>query len=153
MDKKQIRAQLLDSLELKTLWGRFLVTALVLFLLCVIRGLCNISYESFWLATGIICGVTLIPYLIFCTIRTLHIFHRPVDYFFCRVNLCNPHAGFLRDSFYFSVLVEDPLDHQKYFVDTHAIFTSRGLPRLEDYVNTTVTIAHNRETGMTAVIG
>ena len=153
MDKKQIRVQLWGSLEVKTLWGRFLLTAALIFVMCVIRGLCNISYESFWMATGIICGVTLVPYLIFCTIRTLQIFHQPVDYFFCRVKLCNPHAGFLRDSFYFSVLVEDPADHQKYFADTHAIFASRGFSRMEDYVNTTVTIAHNRKTGTTVVIG
>ena len=79
MDNKQIRKQLWGSLELKTLWGRFLLTAALIFVMCVIRGLCNISYESFWMATGIICGVTLVPYLIFCTVRTLQIFHRPVD--------------------------------------------------------------------------
>lgn len=39
--------------------------------------------------------------------------------------------------------------------DTHSIFYARGLVGLllEDYVNRTVTIAYNEETGMVVVIG
>ena len=153
MDNKQIRKQLWGSLELKTLWGRFLLTAALIFVMCVIRGLCNISYESFWMETGIICGVTLVPYVIFCAVRTVQIFHRAGDYFFCRVKLCNPHGGVLRDSIYFSVLLEDPVDKKKFFADTHAIFATRGFPRLDEYLNSSVTVAYNRQTGMVVVIG
>ena len=43
----------------------------------------------------------------------------------------------------------------KFFADTHAIFFTRGIcqPLMEDYANTTVTLAINRETGMVVVIG
>ena len=153
MDQKQINARLRGSMELKLLWGRFLLTAVVVFLLSVIRGIINISYESFWMETGIICGVTLVPYVIFCAVRTARIFHRAGDYFFCRTKLCNPHGGVLRDSIYFSVLLEDPVDKKKFFADTHAIFVTRGFPRLDEYLNSSVTVAYNRRTGMVVVIG
>ena len=153
MDQKQIKEQLRGSMELKLLWGRFLFTTVIVFLLCVVRSIFNGGFESFWMATGIICGVTLVPYVIFCAVRTARIFHRAGDYFFCRVKLCNPHGGVLRDSIYFSVLLEDPVDKKKFFADTHAIFATRGFPRLDEYLNSSVTVAYNRRTGMVVVIG
>ena len=128
MDKKQIKEYLRDSLELKVLWGNFLLISLLVIIIACLQAGKGLSRESFWLATAIVFAVFAGPYLIFSIIRTLMIFR-------------------------FRVLVEDPVDGQKYFVDTHAIFATRGPLGLEEYVGRTVTIGHNRETGMVVVIG
>ena len=153
MDKKQIKEYLRDSLELKVLWGNFLlISVLVIVIACLQTGK-GLGRESFWLAALIVFAVFAGPYLILSIIRTLMIFRKAGDYFFCRVTLSNPMGGLLRNSIRFRVLVEDPVDGQKYFVDTHALFATRGPLGLEEYVGRTVTIGHNRETGMVVVIG
>ena len=153
MDKKQIKEYLRDSLELKVLWGNLLLIIPVVIVVACLQAGKGMGRESFWLATAIVSSVSAGPYLIFCIVRTLMIFRRAGDYFFCRVKLSNPHGGFLRNSIRFRVLVEDPVDGGKYFLDTHAIFATRGPLGLEEYVGRTVTIGHNRETGMVVVIG
>ena len=154
MDNKQIRKQLRGSLELKTMWARLLILVIIVAIVGVIRGFCNYAYEPFWVATATIAAVTVTPYLIFCTLRTLMICRRAGDYIFCRVRLTNPHAGFLRDTIAFSVLVEDPRDQEKFFVDTHAIFSTRGFGlRMEEYNDTHVIVGYNRETHMVVVMG
>lgn len=153
MDKKQIKQQLQESLELKVLWGNFLLISVVVIVVACLQTGKGLGRESFWLAALIVFAVSAGPYLIFCIIRTLMIFRRAEDYFFCRVKLSNPHGGLLRNSICFRVLVEDPVDGRKYFVDTHAIFATRGPLGLEEYVGRTVTVGHNRETGMVVVIG
>ena len=56
---------------------------------------------------------------------------------------------------YFTALAIDPDTGEKFFADTHAIFFTRGIcqPLMEDYANTTVTLAVNRDTGMVVIIG
>ena len=153
MDKKQIRAYLRDSLELKVLWGNFLLIAVIVIVVVCLQTGKGMGRESFWLATLIVFGVSAGPYLIFCIIRTIRIFHRAGDYFFCRVKLANPQGGFLRSSIFFRVLLQDPVDGEKFLADTHAIFATRGPLGLEEYVGRTVTIGYNRETGIVVVIG
>ena len=153
MDKKEIKVQLRNSLEFKQLWNYFIVTAVILSLFLLFAVWRNPG-EGIGLA-AIIYGVLIAPYLIFCIIRTVNIFRRAGDYAICKATLSQPHGGLLRDTMYFTALVIDPDTGEKFFADTHAIFFTRGIfqPLMEDYANTTVTLAVNRETGMVVVIG
>ena len=153
MNRKQIHAYLRDSLELKVLWGNFFLVVVTVIIVACLKAGSGMSRASFWQATGIVFAVSAGPYLIFCVIRTARIFHKAGDYFFCRVKLANPQGGFLRSSIFFRVLLQDPVDGEKFVADTHAIFATRGPLGLEEYVGRTVTIGYNRETGMVVVIG
>ena len=153
MDKKEIHARLRSSLEFKQLWGYFLITAVILSLFLLFAVWRNPG-EGMGIAATVY-GLFIAPYLIFCTIRTVSIFRRAERYVFCKATLSQPHGGLLRDTMYFTALVIDPETGEKFFADTHAIFFTRGIfqPLMEDYANTTVTLAVNRETGMVVVIG
>ena len=153
MDEKQIQAQLRHSLEFKQLWNYFIVTAVILTLFALFSVLRNSG--AGWGIAAIIYGLMLAPYLIFCTIRTVNIFRKAGDYAFCQATLTTPHGGMLRDMIYFTAEATDPDTGEKFFADTHAIFFTRGIvqPLVEDYANTTVTLACNRDTGMVVVIG
>ena len=153
MDKKEIRQQLRSSLEFKQLWNYFLVTAVITSLFALFAVIQNSG--AGWGIAGTIYGLLLAPYLIFCAIRTVNIFRKAEHYAFCKATLSQPHGGLIRDTIYFTALAEDPDTGEKFFADTHAIFFTRGIcqPLMEDYANTTVTLAVNRETGMVVVIG
>ena len=157
MDKKQIRQRLWDSLEVQTLWARTALigtTLMVLFVAMGLRGRAD-SLPNPWLVSAAINGGLLAPWLAFALIRTARILRRPGQYVFCRTTLATPHGGWMRDTIFFTVLVTDPDTGEKFFADTHAIFVTRGLlpTRLDDYANTTVTVAWNRDTDMVVVIG
>lgn len=98
--------------------------------------------------------IVLVPFLIFLACRTYAIFEKAEDYYFCKTKLDTPFGGFSRDSIGFHVTVTDPqgLCHR---VDTRSIFHTRSVigANLEDYVNHTVTVAHNPTTGSVVVIG
>ena len=153
MDKKEIHARLRSSLEFKQLWSYFLITTVILSLFLLFAVWRNPG-EGNGIA-AIVYGLFIAPYLIFCTIRTFNIFRKAERYAFCQATLSQPHGGLIRDTIYFTAMVEDPAGGRKYGVDTHAIFFSRGIcqPLMETYANTTVTLAVNRETGMVVVIG
>ena len=153
MDKKEIHARLRSSLEFKQLWSCFLITTVILSLFALFTAVRDSG--TGWGISVTVYGLMLMPYLIFCTIRTVNIFRRLDDYFICRSVLRQPHGGLIRDTMYFTALVIDPDTGEKFFADTHAIFFTRGIfqPLMEDYANTTVTLAVNRETGMVVVIG
>lgn len=156
MDTQQIKAKLRASLELQVLW-RNLVLVLVIVIPVLI--FCAISQpdhlEFFWPYALFVACLMILPVLIFCIVRTVQIFRKPEAYIFCRTALRQPHGGPLRDSIYYTAVLEDPEDGGKFFVDTHAIFYTHGImsPTIEEYTNSTVTIAYNRETGMVVVIG
>ena len=153
MDKKEIHARLRSSLEFKQLWSYFLITTVILSLFLLFAAWRNPGEGNGIAAT--VYGLFIAPYLIFCTIRTFNIFRRVERYAFCRATLSQPHGGLIRDTMYFTALVIDPDTGEKFFADTHAIFFTRGIcqPLMEDYANTTVTLAVNRDTGMVVVIG
>ena len=153
MDNKEIHARLRSSLEFKALWNYFIVTAVILSLFALFAVIQN-SGAGKGIA-AIIYSLFVAPYLIFCTIRTFNIFRKAERYAFCKATLSQPHGGLMRDTIYFTALAVDPDTGEKFFADTHAIFFARGIvqPLMEDYANTTVTLAINRETGMVVVIG
>lgn len=89
-----------------------------------------------------------------CLWLTLRIFRKAEQYIFCKCELTQPHSSPLLRSFYFTVAIQLP-DRSTKIADTHAIFASHGIvgPLMEDYVNSTVTVAYNPATGMVVVIG
>ena len=153
MDKKEIHAGLRSSLEFKQLWSYFIITAVILSLFALFAVLRNSG--AGWGIAATVYGLFIAPYLIFCAIRTFNIFRKAERYAFCKATLSQPHGGLIRDTMYFTALVIDPDTGEKFFADTHAIFFTRGIfqPLMEEYANTTVTLACNRETGMVVVIG
>ena len=153
MDKKEIHGRLRRSLEFKQLWSWFLVTTVILSLILLFAAWRNPG-EGNGIAAAVY-GLFIAPYLIFCTIRTVNIFRKAERYTLCQATLSQPHGGLIRDTMYFTALVIDPDTGEKFFADTHAIFFTRGIckPLMEDYANTTVTLACNRDTGMVVVIG
>ena len=155
-DPKEIRERLRDSLETQVAI-RYLVTALILAVFCVVLGMRELRHlgtEIRILGTAIVTAISALPILIFSLIRLTRIFWKPQSYHFCKTTLSNPKGGNLRHTIRFAVLLEDS-EGKKFMADTHSIFYARGLvgPLLEDYVNRTVTIAYNEETGMVVVIG
>lgn len=94
------------------------------------------------------------PFVVFHLWRTVQIFRRPEDYTFHRAVLSQPHQKWPLKAMYFTVWLEES-DGSKSVADTHAIFACHGIvePLVESYVNSTVTIARNTQTGMVVVIG
>ena len=155
-DKKQIRQRLRDSLEMQAVIS-YLVIALILVIFCILLGMSKLRHlepEFRILGTAIVTAICSLPLLIFCLVRTVRIFLKPESYHFCKTKLSNPKGGNIRHTIRFAVLLEDSTG-KKFVANTHSIFYTNGFmgPLLEDYVNKTVTVAYNEETGMVVVIG
>ena len=83
------------------------------------------------------------------------LFREPEEYFFTQVKLASPHQKlWTRGMMYFTVVIDHP-EEGTIAVNTNPVFASYGWeqPLLEDYLNKTVTVGYNRETGMVVVIG
>ena len=155
-DVKKIRQRLWDSLEMQAAM-RYLSLGSVLAVFCIVLGLRELRHlgpELRFLGTAIVSTITSLPILLFSLIRIIRIYRKPESYHFCKTTLSNPKGGNLRHTIRFAVLLEDS-EGKKFTADTHSIFYTHGLigPLLEDYVNRTVTVAYNEETGMVTVIG
>ena len=157
MDTQQIKERLRDSLEMAVLRKYlFIPIPAVLLAILACSGLSrSVSTKDRWIIAAIVCWLVALPIMIVCLTRIFRILRKPEYYFFCRAKLAQPHAGSHRDTMYFTVLLEDPEDGSRFIVNTSPIFYTRAItgPLLEDYINKTVTIAYNRETGMVVVIG
>ena len=155
METKQIRERLKSSLEVQILWRNLIIVAVTTAVMMVIFAIGDEFDGFFWVYAGVTAVVILGPTAIFTAIRAFRIFRKPEAYIFCRTTPTQPHAGALRSTMFFTVLLEDPEDGSKFFADTHAIFYSHGIvqPLMEDYINNPITIAYNRETEMVVVIG
>ena len=155
MDTQQTKQRLRASLEFQVLWRNLVLVLVIGVPFTLICGLLDGFAPHFWIFAGMVAAVMVLPTAIFCTVRTIAIFRKPEGYFFCRTTLRTLHSGPLRDTMFYTVLLEDPADGGKFFADTHAIFYTRGImsPTIEEYTNSTVTVAYNRETEMVVVIG
>lgn len=156
-DIKEIRQMLWGSLDMAYVKMWLFVAAVCapitwLFLWLGTRGYRTTEQAvMIWVTIAIVIG----PIVVFCAIRSCNIFRHPESYHFCKTKLCNPKGGSLRDTIKFTVVAEDA-DGDKFIADTHSIFTTHpGMFGLgfEDYVNRTVTIAYNEETGQVIIIG
>ncbi len=158
-DKKEIRRRLWYSLDMRAVKESFCLGLIIVFIVAVLISPRIWQPTDLSLKTeGDLIFVLLIsggPIFAFNIWRTIRIFRCASSYHFCKTTLCKPKGGILRDTIYFSVLLEDA-DGHKFFADTHSVFythsglTGRGL---ENYVNQTVTIGYNKETGQVVVIG
>ena len=156
-DKKEVCRELWESLDIAFVKFVFMIMVFAA-IFCLILAKLEIGHlptvEQVVGAT--ICfAITGGPMLIFCLWRIIQIFRCPESYHFCKTKLSSPKGGSIRDTIKFTVVVEDA-DGDKFVADTHSIFTThRGFPglALEDYINQTVTVAYNEETGILVVIG
>ena len=110
--------------------------------------------DQFWIAALVIDCLGFGPFVIFYICRGVQIFRKPEGYTFYKTTLSRFHQKFPLKMMYFTVVLEEP-DGSKRIENTHAIFASYGIvePLVESYVNSTITIGLNKETGMLVVIG
>ena len=145
-DIKLVRERLWNSLDMHWV-KRCLIVVAVCMGFSVVIGIGVIQFVF-------IMGITLLPFLGFCLWRTFRIFQHPESYFFCKTMMSSPKGGNIRDTIRFTVVLEDP-EGGKFVANTHSIFDTHGSSVLafENYVNKTVTVGYNEETGMVVVIG
>ena len=110
--------------------------------------------DGYWLLSLILDCLFFGPFVIFYLWRGIQIFRKPESYTFYKTTLSRFHQKFPLKSMYFTVVLEEP-DGSKRIENTHATFACHGIiePLVESYVNSTVTIGLNNETGMVVVIG
>lgn len=108
---------------------------------------------GYWTAFGWMALALFVPFGIYCAFRLFRIFRKAESYIFCRTVLSQPHYSHMFGMMYFTVVVED-LDGRKFAADTTAVFRPGGYipPLVEEYVNKSVTVGYNEETGMVVVI-
>ena len=84
----------------------------------------------------------------------IRICRKPDSYIFCSAVLNQPHRSDWINAMYFTVVIEDA-EGNRFPANTHAIFFTYSLTGLllEDYVNKTVEVGYNMETGHVVVIG
>lgn len=95
--------------------------------------------------------VFLIPALIIC----FRIYRDTSGYRLFMATLSQPHGGYPRGFMYFTIVLEEA-DGSKFIVNTNTVFQSYGTsfgPSMENYVNQTVTVAYNDNTGAVVVMG
>lgn len=148
MDKCAVnRDRLWHSLEMQVLRRDLILylIAIALFLLIT---------REHWAVGLLLACIGFGPFVVFCLWRGLQIFRAVADYTFYQAKLSRFHQRFPLKTMYFTVVLEEP-DGSRQVVETHAIFSSTGVvePLVESYVNSTVTIGLNQETGMVVVIG
>lgn len=148
-DIKIIRRKLWNSLDMFCV-RKYLIEPLMLYAVALLMMLRQLPSEYRLGIAFVLFCILVLPVLLFCLWRSYSIFQKSGSYCFYRAVLDRPKAGLLRDTMYFTVVLD-----RKYVVDTHSIFQIRSLfgPELECYVNQTVTVAYNEETGSVVVIG
>lgn len=84
----------------------------------------------------------------------IRICRKPDSYIFCSAVLNQPHRSDWINAMYFTVVIEDA-EGNRFPANTHHIFFTHSLTGLllEDYVNKTVEVGYNMETGHVVVIG
>ena len=151
--RKENQRRMWSSLEMGTVKRAIVVFLVTLLIVCIFSMARFREPEPRMIMCGLM-TLIIAPFLIFYLVRLINILRQAEKYVFCQAVLDKPHASLSRDMFYFSVVLKDA-DGKEFMADTHGIFANRSLfgPQLEDYVNRTVTVAHNPATGMVVVIG
>ena len=155
MEKKEIIQKLKDSLEV-SIHRQSL--ALVLIVTASALGIYTFFHiEDFrnvelWKMLSIITGIVILPIYAVEGWALWKIFRKAGSYRFYRTTLGALHSCKWTRFMYFTVVLQDP-DGAR-IVNTNPIFSTRnGGALIEDYVNQTVTVAYNEETGEVVVIG
>ena len=142
--KKVIHSIEMDYIR-SELTAVFIVCAICLWLL-------SLSVEK---EIGVIVVVSAVVVTAIYTLwRGIRICRKPDSYIFCTAVLYQPHRSDWRKAMYFTVVIEDA-EGNRFPANTHAIFFTYSLTGLllEDYVNKTVEVGYNMETGHVVVIG
>ena len=86
--------------------------------------------------------------------QVIRICRKPDSYIFCSAVLNQPHRSDRINAMYFTVVIEDA-EGNRFPANTHDIFFTHSITglSLEDYVNKTVEVGYNMETGHVVVIG
>ncbi len=150
MDNKEIKQKLRSSLDMAHVKITMLAYFFGLLFAAGIGALRGGTYLVVVVLTYLLVGMIMwLPALNIL----FRIYREPAGYRLYKATLSQPHAGFPRAYMYFTVVLEDP-DGGKFLVNTNTIFQSYGHigPTMEDYVNQTVTIAYNEDTGAVVVV-
>lgn len=157
MDKKEIQQKLWDSLEVSTIRLWFKVELLMVLLVCGLHFLT--TRNAYWevkpaLFYGLVAGLILVPIFGVHFGELRRIYRKAERYRFHQAKLTQPHSHYWARSMYFSVLLQ--AEDGTIITRTHSIFgTNRHQigPKMEDYLNKTVTVGYNEETEQVVVIG
>ena len=157
MDKTEMKQLLWSSLDMAVLRrDLILVTGVVALILLIFAFPAGgfLTWE-FLLAASQVCAITIVPVLVYSICVAVKIFREIEGYVIGRCKLCQPHQSRMaRGAMYFTIVFEYP-EGEKEILDTRPIFASYGMagPLLEDYINKTVDVAYNEDTGSVVVIG
>lgn len=157
MDNKEIRQKLKCSVDMA--YVRLNITIYCCFLLLGLLIVFLHPNLHFTPTDLLICVGTMafsgLIFLIPALVILFRIYKDITGYRLYKATLSQPHGGFPRGFMYFTVVLEDP-DGSRFIVNTNTIFQSYGTsfgPSMENYVNQTVTVAYNEDTGEVVVIG
>lgn len=150
-EKKDRLKQSLEVAHIRTMMIVYTLALLVGALLFWLKN--RETAVGLWVAISV-WAVFWLVIIAFYGIWLIRIFRKCEEYVFCKAKLSNLHSGKLKNSMYFTVVLEVP-GSGKIVENTHAIFQTHGWPGplVEDYVNQTVQIAYNLTTEQVVVIG
>ena len=157
MDKQEILKKLNDSLEVSTIRLWIKVELVMVLLVCGLHYLT--TRNAYWavdpaLFYGLVAALVLVPIFGVHTWELRRIYRKAEHYRFHQVKLTQPHGSFWARSMYFTLLIQEA--DGTIITRTHSIFGTGKYqcgPRMEDYLNKTVTIGYNEETEEVVVIG
>jgi len=157
MDKQEILDKLNSSLEVSTirLWVK--IELGMVLLVCILHFLAswNASWEiAPWSFYGFVAAIVLVPVFGVHAFELWRIYRKAEFYRFYETKLTQPHSTYHARSFRFTVLLRD--SDGTIVAKTHSIFGASKYqwgPIMEEYLNKTVTVAYNEETGCVTVIG
>ena len=157
MDKKEIQQKLRDSLEVSTIRLWIKVELGMVLIVCALHYLTN--RLSYWEVAplafyGLVAALVLVPIFGVHSWELRRIYRKAEAYRFYQVKLTQPHSHFWARSMHFTVLLPDA--NGTIITRTHSIVGTNRYqigPKMEDYLNKTVTVGYNEETEEIVVIG
>ena len=151
----EIRKQLWRSLDLQCLRRDLVMVCIVVPLVLLPSGCAvGFQYPGYWRMAAMVFAIVMLPMAGYGLWLILRVYRSSEYYTFYEAKLVQPHGSWYVRAMYFTVVLEDP-ENGTFFVNTRPIFQTYGLfgPMMEDYLNKTVTIAYNEESGNVVVIG
>ena len=142
--------KLLNSVEMDNILAEFYIPIIIFVVFGWVVGLSGAKpVQIIIVTTAVVISTS------FALWRTIRILRKPDAYIFCSAVLVQPHHSiWWRSAMYFTVIIEDA-EGNRFPANTHDIFYTRSITglSLEDYVNKTVEVGYNMETGQVVVIG
>lgn len=142
--------KLLNSVEMDNILAEFYIPIIIFVVFGWVVGLSGAKPVQIIIVT-----TAVVISAIFALWRTIRILRKPDAYIFCSVVLVQPHHSiWWRSAMYFTVVIEDA-EGNRFPANTHDIFYTHSITglSLEDYINKTVEVGYNMETGQVVVIG